>query len=290
MFGSTIIDVAIGLIFVFFLLSVIASHINELVSGLMQWRSKDLEAGVRQLLSDPTLADKVWNHSLVRGLSGRKDKDPAYIPPNTFALALFDAIAPGGNHPSAVKNVREQAAALPESSARQAILSILDSANDDVDVARKNVETWFDSAMGRVSAAYKQRMQILTILVAALVTLIFGADSLAIGNALWQEPSVRAAVTGAAYSNQAAATGVNQPAVNLPNQSSSVQETIKTISQQNLPLGWTAIPNTVGGWIQKVIGLVLTMAAVSLGAPFWYQLLQQLTQLRQTSQTSPQKT
>ncbi len=201
MFGSTIIDVAIGLIFVFFLLSVIASHINELISGFMQWRSQDLEKGIRQLLGDPELADKVWNHALVRGLSGHSDKKPTHIPPNTFALALFDAVVPGGNHPDALQSLRAKATALPDCSACRAIVSILDASNGDLDQARTGVEKWFDAAMTQVSASYKRRMQILTLIVAAVVTLIFGADSLALGNSLWQEPAVRAAVTGVAYAN-----------------------------------------------------------------------------------------
>ncbi len=278
MFGSNIIDVAIGLILVFFLLSVISSRINDLVAEWMQWRSKDLERGVRQLLGDPELADKVWNHPLVRGLSGHTDKKPTNIPPNTFALALFDAVAPGGNHPDALQSLRTEALGLPEGSARRALVSMIDAAHGDTDKARADVATWFDASMGHVSAVYKQRMQMLTFLVAAIVTLVFGADSLAMANSLWQEPALRAAVTGAAFANASLPAGTTQPTVNLPAQSSGVQDTIKALSQFNLPLGWGSLPNTPGGWLQKIVGLILTMAAVSLGAPFWYQLLKQASE------------
>lgn len=291
MFGSTIVDVAIGLIFIFFLLSVIASHINELISGWMNWRAKDLEQGVRHLLCDPALADKVWNHPLVRGVSGKAGIAPAYIPANTFALAVFDALLPGGNNATALESVRAKAMELPENSSRQAIVSIIDAANGDIVQARSNVESWFNSAMERVSAGFKRRMQILTLVVSAIVTLIFGADTIAIANSLYQEPSLRAAVAGVA-ANQGN-TGLISPATNITagaGQNTNLQVTIQTLQQQTLPLGWNKVPQAGSDWIFKVLGLVLTALAVSLGAPFWYQLLQALTSARSSTGPSPQKT
>jgi hypothetical protein len=124
--------------------------------------------------------------------------------------------------------------------------------------------------------------------VAFAVSLIFGADTLAIGNGLWQEPALRAAVAGVA-SNQAPPSS---PAGNLAvasTSSNNLQETIKTLSQVSLPLGWTKIPQTGGDWIQKVLGLLMTTLAVSLGAPFWYQLLRTLSSARSAVQSSGQK-
>ncbi|MGE5263163.1 MAG: hypothetical protein ACM3S0_07255 [Acidobacteriota bacterium] len=290
MFGSTIVDVAIGLIFIFFLLSVIASHINELISGWMNWRAKDLEQGVRHLLCDPTLADKVWNHPLVRGVSGKAGRPPAYIPSNTFALAVFDALLPGGNNPTALQSVRAKALELPENTSREALVSIIDAANGDMTLARSNVESWFDSAMERVSAEFKRRMQILTLGVSLVVTLVFGADTIAIANSLYQEPSLRAAVSGVA-ANQGSA-GATQPPTTIAagaGQNSNLQQTIETLQQQNLPLGWNKVPQTGSEWIFKIIGLVLTSLAVSLGAPFWYQLLKSLASARSSTGPSPQK-
>jgi len=59
MFGSTILDVAIGLIFTYFLLSMISSHINEAIATIFNLRAKSLEESIRNLLSDPQLVDKV---------------------------------------------------------------------------------------------------------------------------------------------------------------------------------------------------------------------------------------
>ncbi|UCG43397.1 MAG: hypothetical protein JSU73_01910, partial [candidate division WOR-3 bacterium] len=51
-----------------------------------------------------------------------------------------------------------------------------------------------------------------------------------------------------------------------------------------VPLGWSrkALPGTFYGWLLKVVGLLATALAVSLGAPFWYDILRKLLGLRRT--------
>ena len=80
MFDSSALDVAIGLAFIYFILGAICSHVNELLAGFFGWRADHLEKGIRSLLGDATLTDKVWRHGVVRGLAGRSDRDPSYIP------------------------------------------------------------------------------------------------------------------------------------------------------------------------------------------------------------------
>lgn len=69
MLGSPILDVAIGMAFIYLLLSLIASAIQELLSSLVGSRSANLYNGIRSLLSgDTTLVKLVYNHALIAGL------------------------------------------------------------------------------------------------------------------------------------------------------------------------------------------------------------------------------
>lgn len=71
MFGSEILDIALGLILIYLLLSLIASAVTEVIEALRKKRASDLERGIRTLLADPTgegLAKKVYEHPLVSGL------------------------------------------------------------------------------------------------------------------------------------------------------------------------------------------------------------------------------
>jgi hypothetical protein len=49
MFGSDILDLAIGVVFLFLLLSLICTAINELIEGFVKRRARDLERGLKEL-------------------------------------------------------------------------------------------------------------------------------------------------------------------------------------------------------------------------------------------------
>src|SRR4051794_39525866 len=68
LFGSTILEVAVGLSFVFFLLSLICSSVNELLASFLKLRARDLERGIQNLLCDPNVAKQVLNHPLIKGM------------------------------------------------------------------------------------------------------------------------------------------------------------------------------------------------------------------------------
>lgn len=264
MFGSAILEVAIGLIFVYLVLGTIASHINELIAGYFGWRAQDLAQGIRTLLADPALADKVLKHPLINGLRPDPKRDPSYIPAQIFALALFDTLVPERKGAPDLAALRTGAAGLSaKGPAGPALVGIIDAAGD-VQKARTGVEDWFNAAMDRVSGVYKRRIQWVTLAVAFGITLIIGADSIAIATTLSQEQGVRAALTGAA---QTAAP-------------SGLEDAVNTLSQFGLPLGWLVLPQTIFGWFLKSLGLLITAAAVSLGAPFWFDLLNRITNTR----------
>ncbi len=74
MFGSVVLDVAIGMAFVYLLLSLITSVVQEMLSAFMQLRPANLEKGLRSLFSGDSLSsemdlvDCIYDHGLVRGL------------------------------------------------------------------------------------------------------------------------------------------------------------------------------------------------------------------------------
>lgn len=116
MFNITILDVAIGLIFIYLLLSLMCSVASEIIELLLKKRAIDLERGIRELLvpgspsGSQDIVQKLYNHSLINGLFGGSYEDsriatrarwvartalPSYIPARNFALALMDLILPG---------------------------------------------------------------------------------------------------------------------------------------------------------------------------------------------------
>jgi hypothetical protein len=109
MFNSTILDVAIGMIFVYLLLSLMCSAANEIIELWLKNRASDLERGIRELFNDRKretgMVEKIYSHPLVSGLFEKPYKSsrlswfmrllgrvnlPSYIPARNFALALMD--------------------------------------------------------------------------------------------------------------------------------------------------------------------------------------------------------
>ena len=67
------------------------------------------------------------------------------------------------------------------------------------------------------------------------------------------------------------------------------------VKKLDLPLGWdlefgdapTQLPNDPVSWIQKLLGLLLTIGAIQLGAPFWFDLLSKIVRVRSTGAPPP---
>src|SRR3954463_7293047 len=109
MFGSNILEIAIGLIMMFILVSTICTAIREGIEAWLKTRAAYLEQGIRQLLNDKNgtgLARNLYEHPLINGLyndgyTPGADKGtpslfaagrnlPSYITSKNFALALID--------------------------------------------------------------------------------------------------------------------------------------------------------------------------------------------------------
>jgi hypothetical protein len=143
LFGSAILEVALGLFLLYLLLSIICSSVQEMVAALLKLRSRDLVMGIANLVCDPAMFTAVMKHpaivafgntdaehSLVRLFSRREAGLPSYISARAFTLALLDGVAPVRQMPSTIQAVREQAVALIQTAEREttALVSALPNA------------------------------------------------------------------------------------------------------------------------------------------------------------------
>ena len=302
MFGSHILEIAIGLVFVYLFLSVVCSAVSELIARALKWRARDLERGIRNLLADPLKADEFFRHPLVKGLGEKPEEGkkfnrvrglmggpagkPSYIRSRTFALALLDTVAPAdpGADSKVFKDVRDGVAKLTNSEMRRALLALVDEASGDLKKALENVENWFNEAMDRVSGWYKRKAQLTVLLLALAVTVALNVDTVMIVNGLSQDSVLRAAVVARAEEI------AKKPLTAGPDTSLTLAEELDAqVQQLQLPIGWSSkhgdprgLPVDSFAWAGKIVGLLLTTMAVSLGAPFWFDVLNRFTNLRGT--------
>ncbi len=312
MFGSETIDTAIGLVFLFLLLSLVCSSIQEALETVLKYRARDLHRGIAEMLRDKGgsgLVAQFYEHPLINGLF-RGDYDsqnlknlPSYIPARTFSLALVDLLKPahvstevatGGLQAntavSPMFQLRSAVSSSPHDSVKRALLPLIDSAGGDVEQARRNIEDWYDGAMDRVSGWYKRRTQMIIAAVGFALAVLLNVDTIGVARYLNTNQTARSVIV--AHAQFAKSPGAP-----------STQELTDPLGwlerQGGIPVGWVMVPekgempddfrhdwrrlpDTSTSWLMKMAGILLTTFSVTLGAPFWFDVLNRFMVVRST--------
>ena len=266
MLNSPIVDVAMGLVFFYVTLSLVCSSIQEIIASLLGLRSRNLKKGIENLIGTEYAA-ALYDHPLIKGLRKPK-KLPSYIKPEIFSTALIDMISRDKTDENVIDTATEDVRALiakidANNPTRELLISLVDKANPTVEDLRERLADWFDAGMDRVAGWYKRQVKYCLIGVAAAVTVAVNADSIRMVEQLWQDDALRAAIASAA---EQAATKGDLAAVD------------ERTALRAFPIGY---PDSFPGiTFQTIVGWLLTMAAISLGAPFWFDLLSKISHLR----------
>lgn len=284
MSSSQVLEVAIGLIFVYLLVSTACSGIKELIARLLDMRAKTLEDAIRNMLADPnnTITNEILQNQLIAGMLPQGQK-PSYISSRNFALSLFDVIAPAQQGQSFAA-LKAGASKLPEKM-QKTVLGLLESAQGDVNIARQRVEHWYDDAMERVSGVYKRRAQIYIAVIGLVLCSALNADTVMIARELWGDQALRTAIVAQAQESatKAQASGACSDVLKCATDSIRAAEVP--------PIGWAhdGVRNVPAGWewLWKILGILISSVAVAMGAPFWFGLLNKLVNLRFTGNPPP---
>lgn len=412
MLSSTFLDTAIGIIFVFLLLSLIASTINEIILSFLSMRGKMLLRGIATLLNDENLAGlvpEIYKQGKIYGLyqgdftasvtdlkkwwlRGKTVGNlPSYIPSGSFASAflgvMMDKASPEAraaldaarqaamtamtnaktasqqaslvlNDPNSTQAQKDSARAgasaaqaaattadltsdmqvfhtlrlvadgLGNNKVAQPLIAMLATADDDLNKLKSAVETWYDSAMDRVSGWYKYHTQWMLFWIGLVIAVALNANTVEIAKQISQNDTLRQSLVNAAASaprpaqrvpsqgqqtsdtaktapatdnttgassdnagtaeqgatgNEAGSSGANA-ATDLPNKYKVLAQQISEVKGLGLPLGWGNVEMSTRWWapFYWAVGWLLTAVAVSLGAPFWFDLLNKFMVVRST--------
>ncbi|MGB0713096.1 MAG: hypothetical protein ACPGUC_06000, partial [Gammaproteobacteria bacterium] len=85
----------------------------------------------------------------------------------------------------------------------------------------------------------------------------------------------------------AAADSVEVAAAKTDRALARTQEAFALSGAASLGIGWQAFHPDPSAWVTKVFGLLVSLFAVSLGAPFWFNVLRNLVNLRATGMPQP---
>ncbi len=223
-----------------------------------------------------------------RNLQAASEKlDQALAIGRALAARLPDPLGPIergiGNLPDG--NTKECLLVLAEKTKREAgVVSDQITAGHLVARLQQNIEDWFNDGMDRVSGWYKRWAQGLLLAVALVCVFAANMDTFMLAKRFSRDSALRASVVAAA--EQAARVDTATASDSAP-----AREALLKVSENlALPVGWIVspddpyrsdlVPGSVVGWLVKLLGLLITVGAVSLGAPFWFDLLSKFVNLR----------
>lgn len=270
---DAVLEVAIGLVMTWLIVSMAASQIQEFVAELFGLRSRFLKNQIKGMFSgDDKTVEDLYNHGLIHSLEttsflGLKRK-PAKIPGDIFAKAAVDLFL----------NIPETNERKPLHQAIRTLSPNVDpgamEAVGKLDEYRRNVQEWFDAAMSKASDLYRRNIVLTAFLIGVALAYFFNVDTVYITRTLWIQPTLRQAIV-------AQAGNLN------PNDDAGINNTIAKINSLSLPVGWSEAsrPQTQEEWYVKYLGWFLTGLATAQGSPFWFDILRKLVGWK--SQTTP---
>jgi hypothetical protein len=172
--------------------------------------------------------------------------------------------------------------ASPElSNSARATLAMIDHATSDF---LGKVNSWFDQTIDRASDIFTVRIRVVTVCVSLVLALVVQLNSFELINRLSVDNNLREKLVAAAI-DRANAAPVTAPGQAPP----TIEQAITDSGADKLEaLGLIRFPGSAhewacrwtDGWFLQLLGIVLSAALLSLGAPFWYSLLANMVQLR----------
>ena len=311
-----VLEVAIGLCFVYLLLALIVTTVTEWLSRVRNSRGRVLEDGIRRLLGeerhDSPLTKAVLGHPLVQSLSSKGSR-PSYIPSEIFAQVLADVMQPpdGGPPPDLPQDSKESRQTIIPEALDQSLrtlrtaLQFAEVRNRDPRLPDPEVlEQWYDNQMERVSGWYKRHTQTIVFIASVVVTVAANADTVSLSTRLWTDSALRSTVVESAKARIALGpplevveyTDPTSPEPTEPIKSEASSETTESEDANNLSadekallaglMGWSGERDKLrtqglGFWLLfHAGGWLVTALAVSLGAPFWFDTLNRFINIR----------
>ena len=309
----TVLNLAIGIAFIYLLFSLVVSALNEFWLSYLDKRADFLKQGLQQLLQDSNKVTQVLEHGLVDALSRATNGNPAYIGAEPFTAAVLDIVKAA--NPNTIRNISDfqtSVAALPDSKFKQSLTAILDAADNDLASFKKGIADWYNRSMDRVSGWYKRYAQKWLLGLALALAVACNVDTIHIIQSLSSDPKLLADTVTQAISTAKAGTAgqVVTPHTDLARAQPSpgpAEDTTQNLSQLinnanaamtklsnvSVPIGWSQAQMQYlydpGHFVGALLGWFLTGLAASLGAPFWFDTLQRFVNIRSNGRAPNEK-
>jgi hypothetical protein len=295
---DAILEVAIGLVTTWLILSIAVSQIQEFIVERIKWRSRFLERRLMDMLQNRDLVNQFYQHPFIQALYTKSmtgvPQKPNSVPDDVFGKVMVDVFLNPGKTGQEIpastmstsqmtQKVNESMAWLEEEDPPLArtmkhLVPKMDGPitesepiklENNLAVFRNNAEGWFSTTMSQATNTYRKNAQALALLLGFALAWLLNVDSVFITNQLWRDPTLRQTIVAQA--------GSVNPAVDV-----SFDTTTAKLKQLSLPVGWhtDALPQNSWGWAIKCFGLFITALATAQGSPFWFDVLGRISNIR----------
>jgi len=296
-----VLEVAVGLIVVYYILGSIISLITQWINEVLESRGKALEQYLIKLVGEHKenkyLNDLVhlpqlealrpirYKNFLSVFSSATEPKKLEKIPVATLVDAYFDIVGLTSKKQMDLLELADLVDKLPDSEGKKAFIGWINQGVTNISDLKSRTTAYFTGMMEQAAATFRARARSFVIMLSIGITVLFGTDSIQLAKTLWTSAELRA-IAAAQADAVVAREGAN----------ADLTELIDSLGEFSIKIGWWQTEqfpqtNSVGDWavylLFKVVGLGLTAMAVSQGASFWYDLLKKIT--APTTSTSSSK-
>jgi hypothetical protein len=282
-----VLEVAIGLILVFYILGAIVSLITQWINEFFETRGKALERYLVKIVGDKKIGDFISLPQLqaLRPIRYKnmfsvfgaitEPKKIEKIPVATLVDAYFDLAGLTANQELNLLELADLVDKLPDSDGKRAFIRWINQGVTSIEDLRKRTTAYFTGILEQAASTFRANARSFVIMMSIGITVLFGTDSIQLAKTLWTNAELR--MLAVAKAEVVAAQ---------EGSSASIDDLIRELSDLTIRIGWwntdhPAADAAVMDWvlfiILKVVGLGLTAAAVSQGSSFWYDLLKKIT-------------
>lgn len=296
---SAILEIAIGLILIYYVLGLMVSAVTSWITRGFEIRAKELEKYLAGILKDEDKLSEILQNPLVTVLkpiglvpilgffTGKiAEYKAGKIPGATFAQSLFGQAIDADMTLEQIKATVSAATESlpPESQLKNDLDNLVAKAETSLTEAeakaaqlRSDIESWFDQMMVKAGATFTAQARRIVIALAFVVTLFTGVDSIDIAQQLWNQPNLRAIAAAKAVE----IAGGEE----LDEDIKALVTTLKDLEFDYHNDWWNTrntneAPNAI---LLKVLGLAITWIAVAQGSSFWYDLMKKVTSITKST-------
>ncbi|MEA5538117.1 hypothetical protein VB834_03625 [Limnoraphis robusta Tam1] len=318
---STVISIAISLSFIYFVLSLITSEIQEVIASVLKLRAKNLKEFIIHLIGE---SDKTGNLKITKMLYDkylmslqtsqsyyqRNSPQLTYIPPRQFANGiigiLIEELKLNNKEEDYLDDLTKVADKIKESplpeKLKNEIIIVLRNANAKVvepekkfETLQQEIETWYQNSTEYASRLYQKKAIILSRVVALLLVIMFNIDTVNIIDHLSKSEVLSSTFSSTVMgviqsSDRSDYCSENDETLDFKTCMEGIEDEVQILLDRvdNLPIGWNwsdpwkeqFTPLTTGKVINAITGWMISAIAISMGAPFWFDILKNLTRLK----------